>query len=382
MTLPAYCTLRHKRDGVAIDEYSDLLSIEFTRVQNGYGDLRIGLLPTHRALIAGGSSEFLPGDHVEVWRTTGALIGGLPRRIFSGFLLDIQVTLSGETGDDEVFLLGVEDEFLLWTRVVAFHAAHHYGSLAETEASEAMRLLVETNIGDLATVAEGRFVDGGTPYTVQIADQGVELTALSSPWDVYYQPLGDALRTIGQYAGLDFDISPVPNAAGVWEFKVTLASTPDHTSIVFAPEFGNVAEIAYETRFAQTPTILVGGGPGTGGDRTVLTSQRDPFVQQFGGVEAFYPFRTAQSVEALAAEVEAQMQAFMRRAREITFTPEQNRVLWPDDYDLGSVVRARYWGVEQQRKITQVSYAWEGSNGAEDIAIESVSLDEYLAPEA
>lgn len=253
--------------------------------------------------------------------------------------------------------------YLLSQRHVLWYAGTADRSVFTSEAAETIaKTLVTYNATATASTANGRLVDGViTGLSVEADAAGGETLDWYCAWDNLLATLQD----LCQVGGGDMDLVQTDDAA--WEFRWYdgQLGTDRSASVVFALEYGNMAQPVYEDDRLDERNVVVALGQGEGSARaTAIRTTGDADAE--GTIDA----RHTTTAAGLQATADAKLVQWQQR-QEFSFEALQTKgCLYGKHYVLGDLVTARYGGVYSgTRKVVGVTVAID-EDGAQTITPE------------
>jgi len=237
-----------------------------------------------------------------------------------------------------------------------------------TPAQTAMHEFVEQNCGAGALVSAGRLVDGAITGFHVAATQGLGVNWSGSR---AYTNVLEVVQDIGDYAGIDFDVTHAGN--GEWLFesyadqlgedRTTNGLGPDgknaagNAPVIFAVELGNVEQVTRTVLNGGTANVVAALGKDQYEDREVAVRSRsaDIDARRLNQREVSRNCNTQDddgSLETSAYEWLASKQA----ADDFSFTPlVAASTLYGVHYWWGDRVTARAFGTEQDKRLVGVT---------------------------
>jgi hypothetical protein len=330
------------------------LALQYRKMVNAPGLLSLTLNAESEAAALLGVNTI-----VEVWRRD--LGQGIPwTRDFTGLVRRRQYRYAERhtlvaTCPGPLYLLGTRHVY--WPAGTT-NRSQFTGAKAETIA----KTLVAYNAGAEATVANGRLREGAITGLTVTAD-GAGGNTLD--WYCAYDNLLATLQDLAQVGGGDFDL--VQGEGAAWEFRwyAGQRGTDRSASVIFALEWGNMAEPVYEDNRLEERNVVAALGQGEGAARSVV-------IRSEGDADSETTIDARN--EASAAGLQARADAALRdRTARQTFTFKALQTpscLYGRDYFLGDLVTARYGSVyAATRKIVGVTVSL-APDGAETITPE------------
>lgn len=238
-------------------------------------------------------------------------------------------------------------------------------------ADDVMKAYVRENLASLATIANGRFIDGQTPgFSVQgDTSQGPTWHGSGS-----YRNVLDVVQAISKSSGVGFDV--VRTGAATFQFRTYFPTNgTDRTGagtaspVVFSPTLANMSmPYGIDSHTGEANDIIV-LGQGDGAARAWV-ERGDVAAQNlspWNRIERTKDQRNATDTAALQAEGDAQLKA-LQAVRSISFTAIQSpATVYGRDFRLGDLVLARYRGQQQTKKVIGIEITV--ANGKEDLRV-------------
>lgn len=243
--------------------------------------------------------------------------------------------------------------YLLSKRHVLWPAGTTNRSMFLNDPAETIaKTLVAYNAGADATVANGRLYDGA------ITGLSVEADAAGGntlDWYCAYDNLLATLQDLAKVGGGDFDTVQTDDAAFEFRWYDDQLGTDRSATVIFALEWGNMAEPEYEDDRLDERNIVAALGQGEGSARTVTI--RTTGDEDSEGTTDARNEATEAGLEAVADMRLAQWQ----RRQSFTFRALQTpSCLYGKHYFLGDLVTARYGGVySATRKVIAVDVSFD-----------------------
>jgi len=268
-------------------------------------------------------------------------------------------------------------EMLAWRHVLWPAGTPNRSLFTAAKAESILKTLVTYNATGSASVANGRWEDGswtGRTITVQADAAGGATLSLPCHGDNLLDTLSGICK-IGVGGG-DFDL--VRTSGTTWEFRWYLGQrgVDRSSSVLFATEFGNMADPWYsESRIAEK-TVAVAAGQGEKAERRTRTRTGSNYSAS-NDIETFVDDKSAKTDAEL--DLAADKRLSEKRAKlEYGFEILQTRstaygLHYCANGDIGDLVRARYFGIETVQKIDRVSVEYSG-RGVEKIKPEMVNV--------
>lgn len=237
-------------------------------------------------------------------------------------------------------------------------------------ASEAMAYYVRRNAMD------ERNANRLIPH-LEIGD--VPVTAATISYRARFQSVTEILSDIGQATGIGWGVR---FDAGSRTFKFSPRVGRDRTaSIVFSPDFGNVATISFSHSTTRTRTIACTAGPGDGPDRVWnLYYRPNEFPagppERLARREVFVDARDTETANQLGDRGNARL-GELRDEEAVGFSLlDGGAYNYPTDFMLGDVVRADYPGFAySEARVIGVRQRWDEDGRTVSIMVGSEAPD-------
>lgn len=346
--------------GAVAAEFDHFLRLEYRREVNGPGFYGLTLPGTDAR-----RQLFELDGQVEVLRADAA--AGIPWGIdFEGLHRKAARILTAE-GKRQFVSSGTSNIGLLARRIIAYYSETP-GSRKTGAAESVMKLFVRENAGDLATLANGRVIDGQMPGLSIQADaaggpawqgarawqnllevlQGIALTS-DYAFDVLgVGPAQFEFRTYAGQRGSDRTIDGLNPATGL--------NLAGNSPVVFSVEGGTIRSAEFvEDRTAQA-TVALALGRGTADARSVRTQiDADLAASPWNHIEVSRNASNETSENGLDTTGERVLgeNALIEM---LDFEPVQVRgLMYGQDYTIGDRVTVRYDGLERNKEIVAVT---------------------------
>lgn len=268
-------------------------------------------------------------------------------------------------------------EMLAWRQVLWPAGQANRSLFTAVKAETILKTLVTYNATAAATVANGRWTDGAwsdRTITVQADAAGGATLSLPCHGDNLLETLADICK-IGVGGG-DFDL--VRTGGTTWEFRWYLGQRGVNrsSSVLFATEFGNMAEPWYSESRIGEKTVAVAAGQGEKAERRTRT-RTGPNWAAANDIETFVDDKSAKTDAELDLSADKRL-AEKRAKLEYGFQILQTRstaygLHYCVNGDIGDLVKARYFGIETIQKIDRVTVEYSG-RGVEKIKPEMVNV--------
>ena len=286
---------------------------------------------------------------VEVWRRNAS--AGLDwYRDFTGLILRRHYHYS-DRNIVTVYAPGVN--WLLGTRHILWHAGTADRTAFTGDAAETIaNTLVSYNACSDATTTNGRVCSG----VISVLSAETASTAGNTlDWYCSWDNLLESLQDLADVGGGDWDVVQTGDAAFEWRWYDGQLGTDRSSTVVFALEYGNMAEPAYDYDRRDEAEVCIALGQGEGSDRITATRTSGD-----SDVEIVVDARDVTTGTGLEARGDVKLAEHSSK-QSFTFrtVPTPARI-YGQHYGLGDIVTARYGSVvEVTRKITAVTVSWE-----------------------
>lgn len=350
----------YSRTGTLQHIITDMLGFSYAKEVNAPGVLMVDLPSGHRAI-----ADFQTDSQVEVWRTDAA--NGM------GWYCDFYGFWRGENrianSDGTSVYRGIcPGQMCLLDRAIVAYPANTANRSAFTaqKAETICKSLVKYNCTGSGTTGDGR------KRTVTLAGIVLEGDAgRGNTMDVNcaWQRLLPVLQDVATMGGGDFDL--VKTSAAQWEFRWYPGQLGvDRTgSVIFALNFGNVANPILRRDFTNERTVAIVGGQGQDSGRTVVVRTGANYNATYNATEVFVDARQSTTTAALNQAGDVVL-SDARTRNELTFDVLQvPQTLYGKHYFLGDLVTGIFEGFAAQKQVKQVTVA-VGEDGSEQIQVE------------
>lgn len=239
-----------------------------------------------------------------------------------------------------------------------------------TPAETVAKQIVTYNLTSAGTLVDGR------KTAVTITNISVEADAAGGSTITYscaWQNVLAALRSVAAIGNGDFDM--IRTAPGAWQFRWYSAQrgVDRSASVVFALNYGNMAQPRLVQNHLNEATVAIVGGQGEESSRTVVTVTGPNYRPATNAAEIFVNASHVSSTVELTAIGQARL-SDLRAVQDLDFDAIQTPgCRYADDYDLGDLVTARYKNYSAIKQITGVTVELTG-DGAERIAIDTSTV--------
>ena len=373
--------LRLKDDtGNLVAIIDDWRSLSFSKIVNEVGSLTLTMNGKDAKVALFG----LDGQ-LEVWRRD---IGtGVDWYIeWEGFLRTFSHTYDDD-GNYEFSAAAVTYNHLLKRRIVGYQAGSTQ-SVSSGAADDAMNQIVRENLGSLATVINGRVLEGAIPgFSVQ-ADS---TSAPAFDGQNSFKNVFELLLEISKATSVDFDVVGVGD--GLYEFKTfyptrgnnlttvgldvtTGLNSSGNYPVVFNPLLGNMGTPTYEENRSDEVTFAIIGGQGTETDRNILvlpsSAANDSVLNQ---IEVYSDSKSSEGNDDLDSDADTIL-ADKQQKQTFEFTPLMTPTsAYANQYYWGDFVTAQFGNLDGvNKRVLQVDIT-VGDDGKEDIKF---TLAEYI----
>ena len=373
--------LRLKDDtGNLVAIIDDWRSLSFSKIVNEVGSLTLTMNGKDAKVALFG----LDGQ-LEVWRRD---IGtGVDWYIeWEGFLRTFSHSYDDD-GNYEFSAAAVTYNHLLKRRIVGYQAGSTQ-SVSSGAADDAMNQIVRENLGSLATVINGRVLEGAIPgFSVQ-ADS---TSAPAFDGQNSFKNVFELLLEISKATSVDFDVVGVGD--GLYEFKTfyptrgnnlttvgldvtTGLNSSGNYPVVFNPLLGNMGTPTYEENRSDEVTFAIIGGQGTETDRNILVTSspaaNDSVLNQ---IEVYSDSKSSEGNDDLDSDADTIL-ADKQQKQTFEFTPLMTPTsAYANQYYWGDFVTAQFGNLDGvNKRVLQVDIT-VGDDGKEDIKF---TLAEYI----
>ena len=251
-------------------------------------------------------------------------------------------------------------------------------------AETVMKEYVDENCGAIATVGNGREINGVFPGFIVQSDGGAGVVwAGSRPFD----NLLDVLKDIANFSSIDFVVigsGPAQFTFQTFEDQLGADRTTEGLSgklngagnepVIFSVPYGNLQSLVYTLDRSTEGTVVFVLGSGEGSTRTVITRENSSAI-------ADSPWnRRELSIPGSGQEFEYQLRNLgdetleeMKFMETFTFAPlQQPSQLYGLHYFLGDRVTMRYGNIERNKRIVSVKISV--ARGKEIITMEFADI--------
>lgn len=250
---------------------------------------------------------------------------------------------------------------LLSWRVIAYAAnTANQTTFSAQKAETILKRLVQYNASPSATTANGRVRDGTTlnGFTITIEADGLRGTTLD--WTCAWKPLLAQVQDLARVAGGDIDLIKTGAATYEFRFYAGQRGVDRRTTVLFAVNRGNLAEVTYDLDRTSEASVAIVGGQGQDSARTVITRTGATYSAT-NDIETFVDGRSNGTTAALQADGDAALDAARARSRIqgkiLQTTGSAYGLHYAVGGALGDLVRVREWGLTWDQKIRGVTIA-------------------------
>ena len=346
---------------------TDFLRLEYKKVVNAPG-LAVFSVNAGHAIVGNMARDW----QVEVWRSRTADTGesnAIAAYVdFYGFVRD-EIRATNADGQTICTYYAVGQLHLLQRSIVAYAAdVSNRSKFVSAKAETIMKTLVTRNATTSGTTADGRdrtVPTWGSYITVQ-ADG-----AAGNTLDVFCtrRNLLDTLQDIARVGGGDFDL--VKTAARTWDFRwyAGQRGTDRSASVVFALQYGNMAEPQLRRRWLEEATIAIVAGQGTEANRAIVVRTGGNYDASVNSLEILVDARDVPTTAGLNARGDARLDE-LAAVDELTFDVIQTPgSLYGLHYFLGDLVVGYFQGITATKKVAGVTVIMD-NDGSESIGLE------------
>lgn len=362
----------YTRTGTLTHVLTDFLSLAYARRVNEVGFCQFTISGSHSA-VASLDPDAAPV--VEVWRKDYASASDW-RCDFAGRIRYRQQRTDAN-GIDSCTLRAVDGIGLLALCTVAYTAqTASRNTWTATPAETIAKQIVTYNATSAGTVADGREVAVSlSGVTVEADAAGGSTITTSCAW----QNVLAALRGITAVGNGDFDM--IRTAPAVWEFRwySSQRGTDRSTTVVFALNYGNMAQPQLTEDHTNEPTVAIVGGQGVEGARTVAIVTGPNFALDANAAEIFINASHLSDATELIAVGAARLNA-ERAVEDIQFEALQTPgSRYAEHYDLGDLVAVRYLTYSAIKQITAITVEVTGDGESITIDTSAISTVYHIA---
>lgn len=284
---------------------------------------------------------------------------------FGGVYLDQESTRS-ETITSTVGVSGYA-ELLNW-RIVAWKAnGANRSRFLGRPAREIMFDLVNYNIGNNATSAQGRLLTG----TFGAWDTQYDGDGNTINWYCAYDNLLESLQGITQIGGGDFSVDR-DEENWVFQFHAGQLGEDRHLEVIFSVGLGNMGEPKYSFSRSDERTAAIVAGQGEEADREVMIRYGSDHEMPDNHKEVFVNASDIEFGDSTGLANRGDQKLETHRAREtFSFSVLQTpAAMFKVHYDLGDLVTVvnPFTGKSSVQKISEVNLTWN-QDGSETIEI-------------
>lgn len=296
-------------------------------------------------------SFILPGNHeilpqlveraqVEVWHSDPEN-GIVNAKEWSGLFLDEKREFKNGRHLFQAYCFSdnfkLQDRYNMWKADTVNRSAFA-GVAAETFC----KTLVSYNMTSLATIANGRYVEGAmTGVTVAADSGGGNSVTHKCAWDNVLK----VLQKVASTGGGDFNL--VKTGAEAWEFRwyPGQLGTDRSATLTFSTDFGNMGDPVYTKIRSTKKTSVVVGGQDTGADRKLGKATGNNYSASANYEEFFNASGQPQTTTGLD-NIGAQRVKVVRDQEELSFSMLQTPTcLYRKHYFLGDIITVKYLDV-------------------------------------
>lgn len=338
----------------------------YTLRVNAPGFLQFSIDDTHPA--AGN----LDRDYqVEVHRQRAADSGesnGIARYVdFYGLVRDEERRADGD-GNSRIVYYCPGQMDLLKRAIVAYPSGVDLRSDFTSDPAETvMKNLVKYNLTSSGTTGDGRVRNADeTSITIEADGAGGNSIDYACAW----RNVLSALQEVAQIGGGDFDL--VKTAAATWDFRYFSGQlgTDRSASVIFALQYGNMANPTLRRNWLNETTVAIVGGQGEAGDRTVEVRTGTNYDSGDNSLEVFVDARDLTTTTGLQKRGDISLEKSEARDDlqfDVIQTPGS---LYGLHYFLGDKVTGYYQGITATKKIVGVTVGYT-VEGVESIYLET-----------
>ncbi len=349
----------------ALQYVVDDAAFTYTKRVNAPGFLQFSVDGAHRV-----TGQLSRDYQVEVWRRRAADSGEsnsiTNAADFRGFVRDEERRADAD-GNTRVIYYCPGQMDLLRRAIVAYGAGVANRSKFTTQKAETiLKNLVKYNLTSSGTTGDGRVRNADeTSITIQTDAAGGN----TLDYACSYATVLDALQEVAAIGGGDFDL--VKTGATAWEFRwyAGQLGTDRSASVIFALQYGNMANPVLRRNWLNETTIAIVGGQGEGTSRATAVRTGTNHSATTNSVEMFVDARDLTTTAGLQARGDNAL--YKSEARDnLTFDVVQTPgSLYGLHYTLGDLVTGYYEGVTATQQIYGVTVGL-GESGQESIGVE------------
>lgn len=360
---PQYTVSIYNSSGVLKAISQDYTSLQISRVVNAPDVCVL----TYNVIDAFVDQFLVIGAYIDVRREDTA--AGISSTVeFSGIIRRV-VRKIAETRIIEVTCLGMMD--ILNQRVIAYKAGTANRTKFDSVPAETViKTLSNYNVGSLATVANGRAIDGRiTSFTTSATAGTGNLISL----ECAYANLLSTIQDVAEAGGGDFSVSYTAPSSWVLTWHLGQLGTDRTATVRLSVPLGTIGELIVSLDRINDFNATIIGGTGEKDARLIATRPATPQT----GINLKEKFVDGKSQKkATVASLQTLGTALLnkeRRRREYSATLLQNAALrYGRDYFLGDLVTIVYDSLTSTQKIVGVDLSFD-ADGRE-------SVDVSLAP--
>ena len=349
----------------ALQYVADDIQMAYTNRVNQAGFLRFGVDDGH--LLAGNLAR---DWRVDVLRSRAADSGesnAIGRYVdFSGFVRNEERRADAD-GNTQItyFVPGVRS--LLGRAVVGYAAGTDLRSAFTSDKAETiLKNLVKYNLTSSGTTGDGRVRNAPeTRISIQADGGGGNTLDYACAW----RNVLEVLQDVASVGGGDYDL--VRTGANGWEFRwyAGQLGTDRSASVIFALQYGNMANPVLNRNWIDESTVAIVGGQGEESDRTLVVRTGTNYSATVNSVEMFVDARDLTTTAGLNARGDVKL--YEAEARDsLTFDVIQTPgSLYGLHYFLGDKVAAYYQGISATNQIVGVTVDFD-PKGQETLSLE------------
>lgn len=353
----------HSAAGALVAEVTDFWELSYTKRVNAPGMLRFKLSADHAAV-----ALLENRSQIEVHRRNQDL-GIAWYCDFYGLYLDQHRTYT----DRATFVANCPGQmWFLSTRIAAWYAKTADRTAFTSDPVETiMKTLVDYNACANATTGNGRLRDGAiTGLSIQ-ADGA---NGNTRDWNCAWRNLLATLQALALVGGGDFDL--IKTAAQAWQFRwyTGQRGTDRSATVTFAMGRGNMANPHYRHNRIGEKTAAIVGGEGEESSRDVVIRTGADYAAG-NDVEVFIQATDRSTTAGYNAAGDKRLDELQARDTfgfDVVQTPAclYGDVTAGGHYELGDLVTARAFGIEETHKLVAVTITLR-ADGNETIDLET-----------
>lgn len=257
---PQYTIFIRNSAGTITANLTAMIGVKISRVLNGYDIAQTVITGTDPNV-----SYITYGAIVEIYRRD--IAAGIPNQIeFAGVIYETKTTINEVT---TITFIAVGFEVFLQNRIIAYFANVANRSVFAAVASETvMKTLFNYNAGSLATVANGRFLNGvitgATTAATTSAGNSISIAVAG-------QNLLSALQQIQEIVGGDFAMIYTAPATFTFTWYTGQRGTDRSATVIFSTDTGTIGELIIDQPRVTDFNAVIVAGAGNESARAIVT---------------------------------------------------------------------------------------------------------------